>query len=709
MKFRFRVALIVLLVGLLIVTTLTVGVCSYINSRAAARELAQQVLDQTSLRIEKQVEKLLVEATNPTAMTVRLLESGQLSSSDNPKLVHYWQDVIELHPDITSFFIGRESTGEAVGVSRLQGGKLSVWETTRKPGAATLDLSETPAETYPAGLDKTPPKQGPDVRPRPWFVLAKDQKRPVWTDAYVFLGIAGMHDVVGVTHAAPVYRNDHSLDAVVMADFDLGNLSRFLEGVHVGTGGFAFLVEMQPDGTTRVIAHPDPKILVAAARGTKSKKELVRAEDIVDARVGAFLKRLPEAGSPAGQRGAGSMQFAFDGQQFLGSFRRIQGEGAPRWLICTMLPEADIMGRVHQGNRVTLGITLAALALAIAMSIWVSRQVARPLEYLAQDAEQVGHLRLESKRAPRSHVMEVDRLAIASEEMKAGLRSFQKYVPADLVRGLLDSGQEAKLGGERKTVTVFFSDIAGFTSLSETMESEQLVAHLGDYLGVVSDEIARKGGTVDKYIGDAVMAFWGAPAPDPHHATSACLAAWFSQQRLRALRPAWEAAGKPACHTRIGVHTGEVIVGNIGSAARMNFTVMGDAVNLASRLEGLNRYYGTGILLSEQTYAEAKTAIVARPLDWVSVKGRARGVLVYEMLGIAGEVEPGTAEFVERYTNALNCYRGQKWEEAIEGFERALEIRPEDDASKELIRRCREYLSTPPGAEWDGVHHMTSK
>jgi len=711
MRFRFRVALIVLLVGLLVVTTATVGICSYVNSRASARELADQVLDQTSLRIEKQIEKLLGDATASASLTVRLLESGQLRSNDFPGIVRYWEDVMQVHPEVTSFFIGLESTGECVGVSRLQGNKLSVWQTTRKPGADALELHEAAAEDYPANLDKpATARPGPDVRPRPWFVAAKQSAGPIWTDTYVFLGVSGAQDVLGLTHAVPVYRDGHTLDSVVMADFDLGNLSRFLQGVHVGTDGFAFLVELRPDGTRHVIAHPHPEILVGAERsGPQGGKQLVRAEDLADARVGAFLSRLPAATAPEGLQGSGSVRFNIEGKEFLGSYRRIQGDQSPRWLICTMLPEEDVMGRVHQANRVTLGITVAALALAIAMSIWISRQVARPLEYLARDAEEVGHLRLESRRAPRSRVLEVDRLAAASEEMKAGLRSFQKYVPADLVRGLLDSGQEARLGGERRTVTILFSDIAGFTSTSESMDSERLVAHLGDYLGAVSDQIAGNGGTVDKYIGDAVMAFWGAPAADPRHATSACLAAWLIQARLAALRPQWESAGKPACHTRIGIHTGEVIVGNIGSAARMNFTVIGDAVNLASRLEGLNKHYRTEILISEQTYLEAKDAIVARPLDWVSVKGRAQGVLVYEMLGVPGSARPETGDSIQHYTQALHSYRQRKWDEAIDLFESVLQLRSDDGPSVEMISRCRGYLRTPPGEDWDGVHRMTLK
>src|SRR5262249_43477663 len=224
-----------------------------------------------------------------------------------------------------------------------------------------------------------------------------------------------------------------------------------------------------------------------------------------------------------------------------------------------------------------------------------------------------------------------------------------------------------------------------------------------------SEQVLATGGTVDKYIGDAVMAFWGAPEPHPGHALAACTAALRGQQALRRLREKWAAEGKPPFRARIGIHTGEAVVGNIGSAARMNYTVIGDAVNLASRLEGLNKFYGTEILLSEDTFREAQGGVVARPLDWVSVKGKSKAVLVYELLGLKGEADPSSAEVVRVYAEALEHYRGQDWAGAVELFQRVLGLRPDDAPPREMLGRCRDYQAAPPGQGWDGVHRMESK
>jgi adenylate cyclase len=245
--------------------------------------------------------------------------------------------------------------------------------------------------------------------------------------------------------------------------------------------------------------------------------------------------------------------------------------------------------------------------------------------------------------------------------------------------------------------------------ISESMHPEELVAHLGEYLQAMSEQVLAEGGTVDKYIGDAIMAFWGAPLENAGHALAACTAAVRNQQLLRKLRERWQAEGKPPFRARIGINTGEVIVGNIGSAARLNYTVIGDAVNLASRLEGLNKDYGTEMLIAEATYEEARAGIVARPIDWVSVKGKHEAVLVYELMGLKGEVGRDMEDFADLFGRALRAYRQQDWAAALDLFGTALKQRSEDAPAQEMVRRCELYRAEPPGADWDGVHRMTSK
>jgi adenylate cyclase len=293
--------------------------------------------------------------------------------------------------------------------------------------------------------------------------------------------------------------------------------------------------------------------------------------------------------------------------------------------------------------------------------------------------------------------------------MKASLRSFRKFVPAELVRGLLASGQEAKLGGKRQLLTIYFSDLEGFTTVSEQLEPEKLVELLGEYFAAMTGQILEEGGTVDKYIGDAIMAFWGAPNPRDDHALAACRTALKNQAKLRELQRDWQARGLPLLKVRIGLNTGEAIVGNIGSEDRLDYTAIGDSVNLASRLEGLNKYYGTTIMLSAATWLAVKDDVVARPLDKVSVKGKKHGALVYELLGMKGDTDEAIVMMAETYAAGLDAYSNKDWATARARFTSVIELRGADAPSSQMLERIDELEASPPGQDWDGVYRMESK
>jgi adenylate cyclase len=291
--------------------------------------------------------------------------------------------------------------------------------------------------------------------------------------------------------------------------------------------------------------------------------------------------------------------------------------------------------------------------------------------------------------------------------MKGGLQSFASYVPRDLVRAVLASGQKAELGGSTKPMTIFFSDLAGFTSFSETMTPAELVELLGRYFDEMTKVIASRGGTIDKFIGDAIMAFWNAPADEPLHAVRACEAALACARRLDELKGT--EPGFARLSARIGVATGDVLVGNIGSHERMNYTVMGDTANLASRLEGLGKMYGTTILVSESTQLAAKDAIVMRAVDVVAVKGKAKGVTVYEPIALCDEHDAAAEKRAALSVEALDAYLGQRFDDAAAAYDRMLEIVPSDGAAIAMRDRCHEMAKHPPGEGWTGVAVMKEK
>ena len=304
--------------------------------------------------------------------------------------------------------------------------------------------------------------------------------------------------------------------------------------------------------------------------------------------------------------------------------------------------------------------------------------------------------------------------ALVEEKEKRKLRSeFGRYLNPEVVRRLL---LNPKLVEPRKTeITVMFSDIRGFTTISEKLDAQELALFLNSYLSDMTKIVFDTQGTLDKYIGDAVMAFWGAPTEEPDHAIQACNAALAMIRRVQELQKKWEAEGKPKLDIGIGLNSGPASVGEMGSARQVGYTALGDTVNLSSRLEGLNKEYGTHILVNESTYAAVKdNGFLFRELDVIRVKGKLQPVVIYELLGKFGEIEkePGYAELQQRlkgFAAARELYKHRKWEEAQKAFEMILNGFPGDGPSRMYWKRCQEYLFDEPPAGWDGVFTMTHK
>lgn len=289
-------------------------------------------------------------------------------------------------------------------------------------------------------------------------------------------------------------------------------------------------------------------------------------------------------------------------------------------------------------------------------------------------------------------------------------RIFQKYVSADVVDILIHNPSLVKLGGEERILTVLFSDIADFTTYSESHSPTEMVDLLSEYYTEMTDQVFKNQGMLKEYVGDELMAIFGAPVAQPDHAIRACAAALDMRNRLRQLREEWSKRGRPPLHARTGVNSGPMLVGNMGSAHRFSYGVLGDHVNLASRLEGLNKAYGTEILIGENTADLLKSSFVLREVDWVRVKGREQPLSVYELVAKSGNNFPeGQENALGCYAEGLEAYRGQHWRAALQQFKTALELLPEDEPSRIMAERCRVFLSKPPGKDWDGVFQQMTK
>jgi adenylate cyclase len=293
-------------------------------------------------------------------------------------------------------------------------------------------------------------------------------------------------------------------------------------------------------------------------------------------------------------------------------------------------------------------------------------------------------------------------------EKKKAMGAFKQYVSPDVIKELLKHPEKLKLGGARKNVTIFFSDVRGFTTISEKLTPEQLVHFLNIYLTHMSDIILDNKGVIDKYIGDAIMAFWGAPIETKRHAHLACDTSLKMMERLRKMQIEFEKEGLPHIDIGIGLNSGDCVIGNMGSTKRFDYTAMGDTVNLAARLEGLTKQYGVKILIGEKTYDKIEKAFVCREIDFVQVKGKNEGVTIYELVCRKSKVSSQQLSYIKTYERGFHYYKKKKFKEAIVEFEKCLNIK-DDLAAKAFIKRCREYIKNSPAKNWNGIYEWKSK
>jgi adenylate cyclase len=283
--------------------------------------------------------------------------------------------------------------------------------------------------------------------------------------------------------------------------------------------------------------------------------------------------------------------------------------------------------------------------------------------------------------------------------------AFRYYLSPDVIDRVLDDPSLLRLGGEKRIITSFFSDVAGFTSISESLSPEDLVHLLNDFLSEMTDIILSYGGTLDKYEGDAIIAFWNAPLDQPDHAGRACRAALDCQKRLKEMRPEFAKKSGHELYMRVGLNSGPAVVGNMGSHSRFDYTAMGDTINMASRLEGACKHYSVSILIGDTTYQMAKEAITAREVDLIRVVGKSKPERVYQILEGKSHTTPEMLESIATFNQALDLYRKMEWDEAINLFRKI----KDDRLSAMYISRIEQLKKNPPLDDWGGVFDLTQK
>lgn len=574
-----------------------------------------------------------------------------------------------------------------------------------------------------------------DPRTRPWFRLAGESGGIVMTDYYIFASSSAL----GFTVAQ---RFDGPVAGVIGVDMTGISLSHFLREQNRGTGGLVFMFT----DTGKLTAYPDPERVArrVTVDGTLTVEPvfLDSFDDPVAATVFSLYRQAP---------GSELREFNHDGEPWLARITPVPGVYGRTEMVAVATPLSVFTASLDRTRNESLVFAFGITLCMIPVIVFASRRISGPLSQLARDAERIRAFRLEGDHTVvQSRIKEVAELAIAFASMKQVLGTFATYLPKALVRQFVISDIVPHLGGERRELSLLFTDVANFTALSEQLDAETLMLRASEYFQELSVPVLEGSGTIDKFIGDAMMAFWNAPVPQPDHHLRACAAAMRCRNAVNTLNARWKREGKQPMLTRIGLHTGECIVGNVGTTDRMNYTVMGAHVNLAARLEGLNKFYETAILASGEMYDKANEAFLFRSVDLVRPKGTTAITRLYELVSqlpgytkcyadpailaapdwtyTAGDAHARDASAASsppdscgpapeaallhrhaRWEEAITRYRGRDFAQALLIFDTLLAENPQDALASMYVQRCTLLLENPPDEDWSPVVTFTEK
>lgn len=651
--------------------------------------LSYQLMQQASLTVYHEIIDDLRNAEVKNKSSALLVKKDVVSSKDQSQIVKYTNTLLHdealLLPRIQavywadiygSFIVSYKEPNGSVTSEIINRSSVPFYHQFKIRNSEGLVIKQINSEDF-----------SHDPRTSSWYQAAENAKKTIWTDVYQY---APTH-FLGVTLATPVYDYQENFMGVVGFDIPLYYLQNFIEDINatLTENGIIFIV--RDDG--KLIAYP---------KLTQTNTELLDIKTLsADGWIIASFEKYSATHS-------NKFTFSYRKQNYLATYQPLFHFGSHEWMIVVIIPEKDFIGKLVHIHFLSMTFAFSLLMLGIICMSALITKIIRPLKEVTDEIEKIKNFDLSSSNYHPTRITEINSIEDELDSMKKSLRSFQKYVPAELVRELIDTGEDARIGGTKKPLVIFFSDIKNFTSIAEHTEPTQLTKQLCEYFEELSSIIASNHGTIDKYIGDSIMAFWGAPHHVDNASTHAAKAALECIKCVDQLNVKWSENHLPQFITRIGVHLGDAIVGNLGSAQRLNYTAIGDAINLTSRLEGINKIYGTKIIISEEMYQTIKNQFVTRLVDIVILKGRFSPSRIYELVAIdPTKASYDVIEYNTIFAKAFHAYQNRQWDEAIHYFTICKKIYSNDNIAPLYIERCEKYKANPPPANWDGVWRIT--
>jgi adenylate cyclase len=721
-EFRLRLHIGIASIFVIIVAALT-SVIIWNNQReasSAALRTADQLFHVLSAKVDERINGMLgaVKTTVDVASAMPSL-AGQphydgLSSPALEAMIR----LLEAQPYVFSVFVGYAS-GDWIQVAATRGDPDIVAAYHVPDGAdfVVRTISEDrdgKRHQYLRYLDRSRHVIGArsetdpayDPRARQWYLSALAAEQTLFTDPFVYFSVKK----AGITASRRLIGGGGVIGVAVT----LSNFSQFLSELSASPNAIAFLFNSKGE----ILAHQDPSLAAPLIQGRGANQpgdvRLRKASEIENPIVELVV--LEDLASTSGPLTINRLQVS--GQTYLAHVEAVGLELGLDQYIAITAPLSDFTQHITQMRRRSIVTSLLALGIALPLIFLIARRIAAKLEELAEEADKIRRFELDSPVHVESIFLEVHKLSQAFGSMKQAVGVFGQYVPKALVQKIIQSGEPPELGGRRQEISVLFTDISDYTRIAEGTEPEDLMLRTSEYFEALGAVLSQHHGVVDKYIGDAIMALWNAPSRDDDHVAHSCAAVLACRDVSRELAECWAKRAIPTFGTRFGLHCGEAVVGNVGGADRINFTAVGSTINLASRLEGLNKAYGTEILVSEDVAGRVSQVFLLRLIDRVKAVGVNTPIDIYELLAarpglteLPASLEASEAqlELCVLWDRAYESYVERDWQRALVAFEGVISLYPNDNPARVFVDRCRDFIDTPPDPHWDGVTQMNRK
>jgi len=612
---KLRVDILTIFGGVLVITVLSVIAYTYSNTSRVVLLLCDDIMEKTTDTVIDRTKSFLMPAARLAEISSHIAAAEGWPLHNNNRLERYAIEIMRAFPQIAMINIGDEK-GNFLMPKRLPDGTIAtkIIDRTVSPPVTIWKYRNDNLEVVKVETSKPVVY---DPRTRPWYKAAKENRRLCWTDFYILY----TDQKPGITASYPVVDAKGNFLGVIGCDIELGSLSLFLKHLTIGKIGLAFIFNDQQE----VVAFLDTSKLADA--GEDGVLRPVQVWEL-------GLPRLTTALQRHRRQGQQKLTVESGGYRYIASFTSFPPSFGKAWKVGIIVPEDDFIGAVKKLNQRVLFICLLFLIVSSVLIIFFSRRVSKPILQIADETDRIGKFQLEGQLQLRSNIYEIQVLQEAVKRMKASLRSFTRFAPQQLVQEIVVQGKEAMLGGERRKVTVLFADLRNFTRFSDETDPEGVVHLLNKHFDAMVNIIAEHGGYVVDFLGDNVFAVFGAPEPDPNHASQAVRCAVNMQLTRQQLNAQPAPQDFPPLEMGIGINSGSCVVGNMGSQSRIKYGVVGQAVNMGARIESFT--VGGQVLISDQTYRLAQQEVmVAGPLE-VSGKGLRAPLHLWEVRGLVG-------------------------------------------------------------------------